>query len=181
MAEKRAQERLLALDATAIGAGQGGQQIHVLDRQVSQRIDLEVAPERLHRIQFGSVGRQEEDVQAGVAVQEVLDAASTMRLEPVPDQHDGPANLPQEVPEERVDLPGGDVGVGMQTEVQVESGAAGVEPQRRDERHLLVATGALVEDGRLADGRPSAAHKGSHQNAAFVEKDEFGAQFTRFF
>jgi len=148
---------------------------------VRQGVGLEVAPEEFDGIEVGRVGRQELQVKVVDARQVAADGGAVMRPEAIPDHDEGALELPAQVAEEAEHLDRGDVGVGVQCEVEADAAAVRGEGEGRDGGDLAMAAGALGEEGRVPARGPGAADDGGHQEAALVDEDEAGVQGAGFF
>jgi len=120
-------------------------------------------------------------MEPGGAIDELLNEAAPMRPEAVPNENDGSADLILEMAEELADEIAGDIGVGMEPELEANATVLRGEAQGSDDGDLAVACGALPEDGSAAAGRPGPANEGGHQKAALVYKDDRGVQVRGFF
>ena len=112
---------------------------------------------------------------------EAPDGLASMSPEPIPDQDQRGTDLPAELTHEVDDLGCGDIGLGMEPEVQVDPIAAGGHAQGGDEGELLVSARALRQERSTAAGRPASSDKGGHPKAGFVQEDETGSQPGGFF
>jgi hypothetical protein len=128
-------------------------------------------------------------VQGGCAPEELRDGLAPMSPEPVPDQDQRGMDLPSQLAKEVDHLGSGDVGLGMEAEVQVDPGprvpgdliAAGGYAQGSDDGDFLVGACALGEERCLAWWGPGPSDKGGHQQAGLVDEDEPGCQAGGFF
>ena len=109
MPQKGTEEIRLALERPPVAAGRRRELVENVEGQIRQRVELQVAPDVLHRIEFGRVGRKELGRDLPVRGEEVLDEIRAMGIEPVPDENDGRVNLCQELPEKVDDTLGVDV------------------------------------------------------------------------
>ena len=82
-------------------------------REIGQSVHLEIAPDGFHGIEFGGVGRQQEDMESRRGIDELSCDDASMRLGAIPDENDVPWNLILEMPEELANEVAVDVGVGM--------------------------------------------------------------------
>ena len=179
--QEGAKQEGFVLQRAAVTAGGGGEGIRLRERQVGQRVRLEPAPEVLHGVELGGIGREEESPHPGPLPQEGLHPSRAVRQEPIPDEHDGSVEVSVEVAEEAGHPMSRDVGVGMEAEEQMHPIPPGVHAKGRDDRHLLVRARPLHEEGCLAPGAPAAPQPGGHQEAALVQEDQPGPQRGRFF
>ena len=102
-----------------------------------------------------------------------------MRIRPIPRQQPRPVQFAVHMTQEGDDLPGVDVGVGMQAEIKPAPAAA--QTQDGDHGDLLMMLAALQQQWCLPPRRPMAAHHRDHPKAAFIEKHQPGVQATGFF
>jgi len=121
MFDEGTQKPLGALNAAAMLAGSGSQCGQIVKGGIGQGIGFEVGPEELDRVEFRCVGREEQGVKTGLALEELLRAAGAMRIEPIPQQEDRVGQFPQQIPEKSDHLWPANVGVHMQTEIQSEA------------------------------------------------------------
>ncbi len=149
--------------------------------EVGQGVGLQVPPDQLHRVQLRGVGRKQDGVQGGGALEESRDGRAPMSPEPVPNQDQRGTDLPAQLAQEVDDLGCGDIGLGMEPEVQVELIAAGGHAQGSDDGEPLVSAGALRQERSNTAGRPASSDKRGHQQAGFVEEYEAGSQAGGFF
>jgi len=104
-----------------------------------------------------------------------------MSPQPVPDQDQRGTDLPAQLAQEVEDLGCGDIGLGMEAEVQVDLIAAWGHTQSGDDGEPLVAARALGQKRSMAAGRPTSSDKGGHPKAGFVQENEAGSQAGGFF
>lgn len=108
---------------------------------------------------------------ARMSAEERADVLSSMGIEAIPDEEDLPAHVPQELPQESDYLLLANRAIAMDVQVPAQSPSQRRKGQRADERKIAVMPRPIFKDRSLAAWRPSAAHKGSEKNAAFVEKN----------
>lgn len=106
--------------------------------------------------------------------------SSWMRLQAVPDQQQGAADLPAQLPEESPHLARVHIAGRMQPETQSDAAPARADDQGRDHRDLLMMARALHELGGVSARAPSAPHHRRQQQAALVDKDQSGFQSAGF-
>ena len=99
-------------------------------------------------------------------------------IEAIPEQQPRPVQFLVQMAEETDDLPGADLGLGMQAKVKPHPVAAGSHAQGREGRYLLQMTPALNQH-RLAPRLPTAAEQRPYQPAAFIEENQPGVQSAR--
>jgi len=181
MADKGAEQQLALLQAARMVTCGCRQRDKIEECEVGQGVSLQVPPDHLHRVQLRSVGRKQDGVQGGCAPEELRDGLAPMSPEPVPDQDQRGMDLPSQLAKEVDHLGSGDVGLGMEAEVQVDLIAAGGYAQGSDDGDFLVGACALGEERCLASWGPGPSDKGGHQQAGLVDEDEPGCQAGGFF
>ena len=96
-----AQQVGLTLDRARGATSAAGETGEIEGRVVGQRIGFQVGPQIFDRIEFWGIGRQVGHVRR-VGADAFVQEFGQMRLEAVPDQDDGRADLPERcVPERR--------------------------------------------------------------------------------
>jgi len=178
---KGAEEVLFSLDRTGMGSRRGRQSLEVVRRPVGQRIPFEVTPYILDRVEFGRITREEEGMQMPHRLEERPGLPGTMGLEMIPEEDGGGVQLPQKMTEKfdhgfRVYI-----GIGMETEVEIDTVAGGSYTQRSNGGNLFVTAGSLVQDRSDTAGRPTASDQRGHQQTGLVEKNEKSLQAVGFF
>ena len=168
------------LKATRTAVGGLGEGVDIEEWPIGQGVCLQVTPDILHRVEFGSIRGKGVNVQAGKILKEGLHAPGAVSLQAVPDQDDRTIQLPQELTQEGDDQTGIDVDIGMQSEIEMQAVVMGTDRQGGDGRDFLVCPCALVEHRRLSARTPTAARQRSHQQAAFIKKNQVGFQLARF-
>ena len=101
-------------------------------REVGHWVALEVTPDHLHRIQIGSVGRQEVAVQRSIALEELVDDLRFVSLRTIPYNEQRFLELSAQVPQEPHDPPGREVRVREQGKVKSYPIPAYRDCERRD-------------------------------------------------
>lgn len=183
MAQEGAKDCGLLLDGTGGTASVCGESDQVVSRIVGQRIGLEVGPQVLDGVEFRGIGRQVFKMSRAWR-DAFIDELTEVRLETIPDEDDGRAQLVLQVLEKVHHTRGIDVGIGKQAKVERHAIACGADAQGGDGRDLLMTAHALPEYRGVPAQAPGAAHERSHQQSRFVEKDQRGVQaggvfFTR--
>lgn len=184
MVEKGAQQDLVVLDQSCRGSRGLGEVGDVEESEVGHRVELEVGPEVLDRVELGSVGREMDGAQGRAGGNEGFHLLGAMHLEAVPQHDSGSAELLEKDLEEGKHLRCADVAIGMEPEVELKMVSKRRDAQRGDGRDLLMGSSALPEHRRLSPRRPASANQRRHHEAAFVEEDQEGLQprgvfFTR--
>ena len=183
MAQEGAQQRGLVLDGTGGTASPCGESDQVVRRIVGQRIGLEVGPQVLDWVEFRGIGRKVFKM-SRVWRDAFIDQLTEVRLEAIPDEEDGRAQLVLQVFEKVHHALGIEVGIGEQAKVKRHAITCGADAQGGDRRDLLMTSRALPEYRGVPAQAPRAAHERGHQEPRFVEKDHSGVQagsvfFTR--
>lgn len=184
MQDEGSQDRWLMLNGAGVITGLISELIDVEERRVGQRVLLEISPNVFDWIELGRIRREVLRSDMGLGTEERLDDAGAVRLEPIPDQDPGRGQLPVELPKEAADTEGIDVGVRMESKVQLHPIARRRHRQRRDGRDLLMRARSLLEHRRDPARMPGAPHQGRHHEARLVDEDQMGSQargvfFTR--
>ena len=132
-----------------------------------ERMLFHPSPQPLVGIEFGGVGGQPIDAQAGLVLGEGGPSLfRAMGIQTIPKQEEGAWNPMQQVADEADDLRAGD-GAPHQTEVGVRAGG-----DRRDGGQLGPVE-AVIKKGRLASWCPGLARGGQQREAALIDKDEY--------
>ena len=138
--------------------------------EIGQLALLHVAPDVFNRIEFWCVrGQSFQDQVAVERFDVVLDEATAMRRQAIPDDQQLAANLLDKSLQEFDELRAADR-AGMQPEIEVPETDAG------DDRQLLPVE-AVLQDWGLPLGRPGLDPGGSLAQSAFVDEDD-GASFA---
>lgn len=148
---------------------------------VCEGIHLEVAPERFGRVQFRGIRRKELHMEFAAALEKSVDIFGAVSKQSIPKDEQRSLELGSEFFEKPYDLRAGNIGIGVEGKVKSHPLADRGESQGGDHGNLLVRAGLLIEDGGLTSRRPSASEQRSHQDAAFVNKNEMGFQLMGFF
>jgi hypothetical protein len=174
-------ELLFSLDGTSVAPSTPGQGLEVSGSIIGQGIHLQIPPDVFHRVEFRSIGRQEEGLEFCPPVNEAPYFYSSMRHEPVPDQDDGTIHLSQQLTKEADNRICVDVLIGMETKVQMNPIRTGVNTYGSNDGYLLVGARALKENRSLPATSPSTSDKRRHQQAALIHKDQERLQALCFF
>ena len=174
----------VALSPLSGRASQAAEFDGVVGREVGERVHLEKGPESFHRIEFGSVRREELGADVLLAFQELLHADRLVRSETIPQQDEPPREMPSELAKEGNQIVHGDVLVRQEGEVKPQPSSLRGNGDRRNHGDLLSGAGSLIEDGSFSDRSPRAAQVGCHQKPALVEENKMEVQplgvfFTR--
>src|SRR5437667_8147141 len=134
---------------------------------------LRLGPNELIGIELRRVDRKPMNLQAWVSAQDALDVMPSMDLPAIPQEHDWPAEVTQQLPEKGDDLGASDV-AGMEIKVQPEPVATGRHGERRNDRDLVTAV-AVPKLRRTTDGGPGLADIRDEQESTFIEERQMGA------
>lgn len=178
-----AKENLVAGDLSGVPFGATAKLVDIEGGVVRERVHLEVGPEHLDGIQLRGVGGEENRVDGAVAATEPGRGAS-MDVEAIPHEDDGRTELSAERPDKPKKVWGDDVLVGQERKVKSHSASPGGDGECRDHRDALMGASALIKDGRLSHGRPSATDEWGHEKPALVQENKGclqppGVFFTR--
>lgn len=183
-------EVLFSLDGTGMGSRRGGQSLQVVWRPVGEGIAFEVPPYILHRIacpfrasarEFGGIPREEETMQMAHRVEKGPGFLGAVGLEMIPQEDSGRFQLPAKMAEKFDHSFRVDIGIGMETEVEMDTVAGGSYAQRGNGGDLLATAGSLVQNRSDTAGRPTASDQRGHQHTGLVEKNEESLQAIGFF
>lgn len=157
-------------------------EIKAIRRTAVCQAALRLPPHALVGVEFRRVGRQELQMQAGHLPAELPDELAAVHAEVVPHQHDGTAQVTEQVLQERDRLRLADIVV-MPLVVQADTPPRRAHRDPRDHRDPIVAL-RVVQVRRLTPWRPGPHHGGREHEARFVYEDEVGPQeegplFTR--
>ena len=181
MPQKRSEKVGLALERPPVAAGRRRELAEIVEGQIRQRVELEVAPDVLHRIELGRVGREELGDELGVRCEKILHNVRAMRIQAIPDENNGRADLRQELAEKVDDTLGVDVGIRVKAKVEADVVALGRHAQRPDGGHLAMGSATLAEKWCFPSWVPRAPHEGRHHQATLVEEREPGLAPRCFF
>lgn len=104
-----------------------------------------------------------------------------MGVEAIPDQHDGARNVPVEIAQERTDLLGCDIGVGMKPKTEADITSARRDGQRGNRGDLLMLTSPMTHDGCVTAWMPAAPQHRGHQDSALIQEYNVRVQCAGFF
>lgn len=159
----------------------GRQSLEVVRGPVGEWVSFEVPPYILHRIEFGGIPGEEETMDMAHRVEKGPGFLGAVGLEMIPEKDSGRLQLPSKMTEKfdhgfRVDI-----GIAVETEVEMDTVAGGSYAQRGNGRNLFATAGSLVQNGSDTAGRPTASDQRGHQQTGLVEKNEKGLQAVGFF
>jgi len=118
---------------------------------------------------------------SGMLGEEGLGETGAVDIEAVPQQDDGPSQMPFQVAQKRNNPRAVDVAVRMKAEGEMDPIAVGGHAQGCNGRYLLVAAPPLQQDGRTFLGSPTSPDQRSHQEARLIQEDQPGLQPCGFF
>lgn len=169
MPEKASKQILPMLHGAGSAARSVSQRVKVKGGIVRQGIGFEVGPQVFDGIELGSV-RKKVFQMCRTRQHTFVDEPALVRLEAIPDQHDGCVQLMLKVLEEIHCALGVDVGIRMEPKVQRYSIPFGRDAYCGDGRNLLKRTAALAQYRCVPTQAPGTAHQGSHEHPGFVER-----------
>lgn len=79
----------MSLEAARVTASNLAQGVDILRGKVRQGVLLEIGPEGLHGVEFGSVGRKQDTVGSAASVEKLLDGSGPVPRKPVPYRQEG--------------------------------------------------------------------------------------------
>ncbi len=145
MSQKGSEKVGLALERPRVATSGRRELFEIEERQIRQRVELQVAPEVLDWVEFGRVGRKELCRELAVLGQKVLHEIRTVGIEPIPDENHRRVGLRQELSEKTDDTLRVDVRIRVQAKVEAGVAAIGSDTQGPDGRHLAMRTTAVAE------------------------------------
>ncbi len=181
MINESAKKILLALNTAATSSGIIGQLLHIVRREVGQRLLFKPTPKVFNGIKFRGVRRKEADVNTRCLADKLTNLFSSMRHEAVPDDEGGGFELPVQLAKECPHMSGIEVTVRKESEIKLYMVSSRGDTQRRYCRNFLVRASSLRQERCIPTRRPGSANDGSHKQAAFVYEDNKGFEPRRFF
>jgi len=158
-----------------------GERSNIKGGIVGQRVRFAVRPYILDGIEFGSVGRKEGEVKAGVRVPQCLNFFGSMGPGTIPDDDDRTGKLLQEISHKGSDKVSGDIGIRMKAEEKTKAASARGNAERGNDGHLRMAAGPLIQQWCCSTRAPAPAHERGHHEAALIDKGQPGLQPGCFF
>ncbi len=155
--------------------------LEIEERQIRQRIELQVAPDVLDGDELGRVGRKELGRERAVFGQKVLHEIRTVGIESIPDENHRRVDLRQELSEKTNHTLRVDVRVRVEAKVEADVAAIGGDTQGPDGGHLAMGAAAVAKQRRLTSRIPGAPHERRHHQATVVEEREPGFPPRGFF
>jgi hypothetical protein len=183
MSEKASKQILPMLHGAGGAARSVSQRVKVKGGIIRKGIGFEVGPQVFDGIELGSVRRKVFQM-CRTRQDTFLDERALVRLEAIPDQHDGRVQLMLKMLEEVHCKFGVDVGIRMEPKVQRNPIPFGQDAYCGDSRNLLKRTAPLAQYGCVSTQTPGTAHQRGHEHPGFVEENDGGSQtrgvfFTR--
>jgi hypothetical protein len=162
-------------------AGDLGQRGSINGSQVRHRIELHVAPDIFHGIEFGGVGWKEKCMELTPILNKHLNLFRPMGQQTIPDHNHWPFHLFQQITQKIHYQHGVDVGICMEAEEQMEPPAVWGHAQGCDHRNLFMGARPLIQHGGMSSRPPRPSHQRGHQHTSFVDEDKKGFQTGGFF
>jgi len=163
----------MATNPGATAPERPAQGVEVRGAEVGKFRPLDVAPDRLHRIQLWSITGQALDGQPPALIRHIVAHQVTlMSRQPIPDQnHRLSTEVTAKIPQER-NQPA--VGVAARVGLKEEAGVASIPPerQRASDGQPFPRTADMRQDGRFAPWRPRPADDRLLRETALVLEDE---------
>lgn len=155
-------------------AGERANFANGIEAQIGDLMLLEIGPDCLNRVEFGSVGRQARNRNMSVQVfQPRVEFAAAMNGGAIPDDQQWLLDLAFERAEKFDDLLGTN-GPGKEPEVELREGQAG------NGRELLPGE-AMLKNRRLAAQAPGTGDTGPFAQSGFVDEDDGAVLSLGFF
>jgi len=111
---------LQAARAVVGGLGEG---VDIEEWPIGQRVCLQVTPDILHGVEFGSIRGKGMNLQARKALNQVLHPRGAVSLQAIPDQDDWTIQLTKEMTQKGDDQISIDVDIRMQSEIEMPAAA----------------------------------------------------------
>ncbi len=145
---------------------------HIPGQAIGQ-VAFEVGPDELIRVELGSIAGEESRMESRVALQPALDDPSPVGPAPVPQEHEGAPEMPEQVSQEAYHLRGANVLLGMEPEVEGHPLPSGRDTEDRDRRDLGPGAGHH-QMGRLTPRGPRGPNAGHQEKAALIQEHQMG-------
>jgi hypothetical protein len=136
-------------------------------------------PDKLIGIEFWGIGRKSMHMEPLALANELLNDEASVNGAAVPEQHNGSAQVAQQVAQEADDLHPGNVGT-VESEVKSKVLSRWGDTDGGDGRNPLPRV-AMSKDRGLANRGPGFSHVRDEEESAFVEEHEMGPKFLGFF
>lgn len=172
-------QQFLGSPDSSDGAGEAAVElIQIAGSTVGQR-GIALAPDELGRIEFRRVGGEPLHMDSRTLRQIALDLLAPVDSAAIPQEDDGPPEMPEQMLQERDDMQAREV-VATQPDIQADASAVWGNAERIDGRDLVLSV-EVVQLRRLSAKRPSALNVRDEQEPTFVEEDQMGSQRPGFF
>ena len=181
MSQEGSEKVGLALERPRVATSGRRELLEIEERQIRQRVELQVAPDVLDWIELGRIRWKELGRELAVLGQKVLHEIRTVGIESIPDENHRRVDLRQELSEKTDDTLRVDVRIRVEAKVEADVAAIGGDTQGPDGGHLAMGAAAVAEQRRFAPRIPGAPHERRHHQATLVEEREPGVPPGRFF
>jgi hypothetical protein len=132
---------------------------------------VHLRPDAFGRIEFGCARRKFIDTDARMAFQELLHCTASMDRMSIPQQHNRPSNVVQQVPQKGDHLRTTHA-MPMRMHMQFDPPLTGTDAQRSQQIEALVMLGAGADGRRLSARCPGAFQRAEQGKATFVGKNQ---------
>jgi len=146
--------------------------VHIVGCAVGQ-IAAPSRPHKLGGIEFGRVRGKVLDLDAGMLPEKRRDLTAAMDRPPIPEDHDGTAEMAEQGGEEGADVQTVERSI-LERQVEPDVASSRGHRQRRDRRKPVVFV-EMVHARRAAARGPRAGHIGNEQKPGFINEHEMGA------
>jgi len=140
---------------------------------------LRELPDAFIGVELGGVAGEAIEVEAGEGATQRTDRISLVNGSVVPYEDDRSSKMAKQISKEGADLGVLDV-LDVEGVVQAETSPARAHRDAGDDRDSIAPL-PVVEQGRLAPGRPGLAHARNQEEARLVDEDQVGTQPRGFF
>ncbi len=153
-------------------------------REISHRVGLGVAPDKLHRVELRCIGRQQVGAHAPLGGEPVGHRTPVVGTQAIPNELDRPVHGARESAQEIGNRLAIVIGVWQETEIGTHPSSCGRDRQGGDHRDLASGAASLSQYRGLSARCPTAAYERGHQETRFVDEDDErlparGVFFTR--
>ncbi len=180
MLEKPSSHVRSAAHATESVADLPAQELQIVGWRVGQGCSVQVSPEQLQRIQFGSVGRQPLDLQPGpMALQRVGGQSAPVGRQAIPQEDHPSCDMLVPRVEKPYNMPAAD-SAGVEREEPTRVPTGGRRQHRADAREMRPVEG-FPHEGRAPFGGPGRPNGRALSKAALIEEAQRGVQPLGFF
>jgi len=181
VAKEAPQQPRTAAQAAALAAHVPLDLVDGVRSEVRESAVLEVAPEQLHRVEVGRIGRKPDDLPARMPGQPRAHELVLVRIAAIPDKDNGAPHMAREMAEKPQDLGPPNVESRVQGQGQGDLLTVRRDDERANAGDLFMRAGAYGERRRGAARRPRAAEHRHHQEAGLIEADQVSAPAGEFF